>query len=584
MTDSTHAKIPVHLRKYIVTQSYERYTPEDQSLWRYILRQLKNHLTTFANPSYLSGLKKTGISIEQIPRIDSIDEHLEKLGWGAVPVSGFIPPAAFMEFQSLGILPIASDMRSLAHLQYTPAPDIVHEAAGHAPFLADPEYAAYLKHYGETARNSIISHEDLKQYDAIRRLSDLKEDPRSSRDQIQQAENHLNEVNASIKGVSEAALLSRMNWWTAEYGLIGDASKPLIFGAGLLSSVGESRSCLRPEVKKIPLSVDCVNYSYDITEPQPQLFVAKNFSQLRDVLEDLAKKMAYRLGGVIGLERAKTAATVNTVQLESGLQISGQLQGFQLDDRGQACYLQFSGPAQLAFEDQELSGQGTDRHPHGFSSPLGPVRGLDRELSRCTPDDLKSLGISLGQRGRLEFLSGVVVEGRLKNWTFIKGRPIVLTWSDVKASRGEQVLFDPSWGEYDMAVGQYVTSVFGGPADRARFGKTEDFAARRVPARTLSDEEQKRFRLFDDLRNLRQQRSAGSAQLQKRYDELLKEYLSFPDSEWLPGIELLELSHFLKLSEDSRAHLLKRLDPKLFADSILSQSVQDGLNLAKVEL
>src|SRR6185503_19941502 len=117
--------------------------------------------------SYLSGLKKTGLDVERIPRIDTIDEHLEKFGWGAVPVSGFIPPAAFMEFQAIGVLPIASDMRALDHLLYTPAPDIVHEAAGHAPILADPDYASYVLQYGDVARHAIVSKEDMAQYAAI---------------------------------------------------------------------------------------------------------------------------------------------------------------------------------------------------------------------------------------------------------------------------------------------------------------------------------------------------------------------------------------------------------------------------------
>src|SRR5262249_11541701 len=133
MTSFTRNKIPPHLNKYIVDQNYARYSAEDQAVWRYIMRQLKSFLGQFGHPSYLAGLEKTGIGVNQIPHIDQIDEHLEKFGWSAVPVSGFIPPAAFMEFQSLGILPIASDMRSLDHLLYTPAPDIVHEAAGHAP-------------------------------------------------------------------------------------------------------------------------------------------------------------------------------------------------------------------------------------------------------------------------------------------------------------------------------------------------------------------------------------------------------------------------------------------------------------------
>src|ERR1700678_2416775 len=115
------SRLPQHLRKYAVDQDYHRYTPEDQAVWRFIMRQLRDFLSVHAHECYLEGLEKTGIGADEIPRIEEIDQKLSRFGWGAVPVSGFIPPAAFMEFQSLGILPIASDIRSMDHLLYTPA-------------------------------------------------------------------------------------------------------------------------------------------------------------------------------------------------------------------------------------------------------------------------------------------------------------------------------------------------------------------------------------------------------------------------------------------------------------------------------
>ncbi|MCX7977845.1 MAG: aromatic amino acid hydroxylase, partial [Bdellovibrionaceae bacterium] len=236
--------LPSHLKKYVVEQNYDRYTPVNHAVWRFILRQLKNYLSVRAHEAYEEGLAATGIEIERIPRIENISEKISKFGWRALPVSGFIPPAAFMEMQSLGILPIASDMRTLEHLLYTPAPDIVHEAAGHAPMLAHPEYSDYLRRYSQVAKKAIISREDLDLYEAIRRLSDCKENPDSTPEDIAAAEKHLESTVRAMTHVSEAGLLSRMNWWTAEYGLIGDLKNPKIYGAGLLSSVGESQSCL----------------------------------------------------------------------------------------------------------------------------------------------------------------------------------------------------------------------------------------------------------------------------------------------------------------------------------------------------
>jgi phenylalanine-4-hydroxylase len=102
-------------------------------------------LSKVAHSSYLEGLK-TGIEVDntEYVRYESI---LTEIGWAAVAVDGFIPPNAFMEFQAYNVLVIASDIRQLEHIEYTPAPDIIHEGAGHAPIIANPEYAEYLRRF-----------------------------------------------------------------------------------------------------------------------------------------------------------------------------------------------------------------------------------------------------------------------------------------------------------------------------------------------------------------------------------------------------------------------------------------------------
>ena len=116
ISEQSSQGIPHQLQKYIVQQNYDKYTAENQSTWRYIMRQLKDFLSENAHSSYLKGLEETGITIDKIPHISDIDQKLQKLGWRAVPVSGFIPPAAFMEFQLNNVLPIASDIRTVDHM------------------------------------------------------------------------------------------------------------------------------------------------------------------------------------------------------------------------------------------------------------------------------------------------------------------------------------------------------------------------------------------------------------------------------------------------------------------------------------
>jgi phenylalanine-4-hydroxylase len=168
------AALPKHLLQFAVDQRYDEYTPVDHAVWRFIMRQNMFFLKEYAHKVYFQGLLETGISFDRIPRISEMNEILGRIGWGAVAVDGFIPPAAFMEFQAYKVLVIACDMRQIHHIEYTPAPDIVHEAAGHAPIIVDREYSDYLQRFGEVGARAMQSRKDFELYEAIRRLSILK--------------------------------------------------------------------------------------------------------------------------------------------------------------------------------------------------------------------------------------------------------------------------------------------------------------------------------------------------------------------------------------------------------------------------
>ncbi|WP_413582750.1 aromatic amino acid hydroxylase [Bdellovibrio sp. HCB288] len=572
--------LPPHLRKYVVEQNYEKYTPIDQSVWRYVLRQLRSFLSKNAHESYVEGLGKTGISVERIPRIEEISSKLKEFGWRALPVSGFIPPAAFMELQSLGVLPIASDMRSIDHLLYTPAPDIVHEAAGHAPILIQPEFAEYLRQYAQIAKKAILSKEDLDMYEAIRELSDLKEMPGASATDIKAAEAKLDNVSKNISHVSEAAELGRMNWWTAEYGLIGTLDNPKIFGAGLLSSVGESKWCLSQKVRKLPLTIECIKQSYDITEPQPQLFVTPDFKNLVKVLNDMADQMAFRLGGLAGLNKAIQAQSVNTAELSSGIQISGQIIEAITDASKKVAYLRLQGPSQLSFNDKQIQGHDKSYHLHGFGTPVGYLKDYpQKDPSSLTRSEWADIGVELGRQARLEFASGVLVTGTVKNMTVLEGKTIILSMTDAKAEYQGRVLFDPAWGVYDMALGATVTSVFGGAADREAYGETEDFVAKRVPAPNYKPEELKLHSQYGRLRDLREKNIQG-ADLEKSLSDLLANHDKEFPQDWLLRLEALEISKARLSNSPLLAKLEKDLQALAGKDETTKNLIQDGIALS----
>ncbi|MGB2398689.1 MAG: phenylalanine 4-monooxygenase, partial [Flavobacteriaceae bacterium] len=120
------SRLPDHLRQYIKPQTYDHYTAIDQSVWRYAMRKNIDFLSQHAHESYRRGLKITGISPYRIPDLYGMNRILKEIGWAAVAVDGFIPPRAFMEFQAYNVLVIASEIRQLEHIEYTPAPDIIH--------------------------------------------------------------------------------------------------------------------------------------------------------------------------------------------------------------------------------------------------------------------------------------------------------------------------------------------------------------------------------------------------------------------------------------------------------------------------
>jgi phenylalanine-4-hydroxylase len=568
--------IPEHLKRFTVEQKYDLYTAIDHASWRYIMRVSKAFFKDHAHPKYIDGLKKTGISTDRIPRIEEMDNCLRRFGWRAVAVSGFIPPAIFLEFQSLGILPIACDMRSLEHLAYTPAPDIVHEAAGHAPILADPEYAAYLRRYGRVARMAIFSDQDMGVYEAIRNLSEVKEDPKSTDQDIEKAQTQLDLAVTNVDYDSEATLISRMNWWTAEYGLVGTPQKPLIYGAGLLSSVGESHDCFKKEIKKIPLTLDCIETSYDITKPQPQLFVTPNFETLTVVLEEMANRLACRMGGVEGLKRAQAAKTVTSTELDSGLQISGILENFFTDKKGEPCFLKFKGPVQLSYKNTELSDHSAKYHKEGFSTPIGLIKGLGKSADELTAKDLEARGFKKNQKGTLEFESGITLTGIFQNHVSRNGGIIIYTFEDCTVTKEGQILFKPEWGTYDMACGIHITAVFGDAADRAAYiAATGGYKQTpRTMKSNLTEQNKELASLYAQVRKIRDEKGPLN-ELQKIHKTLQQKY----PQDWLLRLEILELVEVASTDKKFSQELRKELATLSKNSSPQESLINRGLEL-----
>ncbi|PQJ75305.1 aromatic amino acid hydroxylase [Polaribacter gangjinensis] len=532
-------KLPKHLHKFVVKQPYEEYTPQNQAVWRYVMRMNVDYLSKVAHKSYLPGLEKTGISIENIPQMEGMNRILKEIGWAAVSVDGFIPPNAFMEFQAYNVLVIASDMRTINHIEYTPAPDIIHEAAGHAPIISNPEYAEYLRRFGEIGSKAISSSKDYEMYEAIRLLSILKEDPNSTEDEISAAQEKVEFLQENMGELSEMAQIRNLHWWTVEYGLIGTLENPKIYGAGLLSSIGESAWCMQDTVKKVPYSIEAANVSFDITKPQPQLFVTPDFAYLSLVLDEFANTMALRTGGLKGIQKLIDSNNLGTIELTTGIQISGVFSRVIQDKNNKVAYFQTIGETALSNRDKELIGHGISHHKNGFGSPVGKLKGINLPIEDMSPRDLKAYGIYEGEFMTLEFESGVIVKGKAITGTRdLRGKILLITLDECTVTFKDEILFKPEWGIYDMAIGKEVISAYAGAADVTSFGDVGKVSTTKTHKITYSETEKRLFSLYEKVREMRN----SNVILEQRIKTIFEEVSTNFSKDWLLLLELYEMA------------------------------------------
>ncbi|WP_298498186.1 aromatic amino acid hydroxylase [uncultured Algibacter sp.] len=568
-------KLPKHLKQFIKPQNYEDYSAIDQAVWRYVMRKNVDFLSTVAHDSYLEGLKQTGISINNIPNMYGMNRILKNIGWAAVAVDGFIPPNAFMEFQAYNVLVIASDIRQLEHIEYTPAPDIIHEGAGHAPIIANPEYAEYLRRFGEIGCKAISSAKDYELYEAVRHLSIIKEAPNSLKEDIELAEKKVDNLQQNMGKPSEMALIRNLHWWTVEYGLIGTIENPKIYGAGLLSSIGESAWCMTNEVEKLPYTIEATYKNFDITKPQPQLYVTPDFAHLSLILEEFASTMALRKGGLSGLNKLIESKALGTIELSTGLQVSGVFNTV-IEHEGKPIYIQTKEKTALAYREKELVGHGTNTHLKGFGSPIGKLKGINLAIEDMSPRDLAAYNIYEDKMVNLMFEGGIQISGKIiTGKRNLQGKIILISFKNCTVIHNETVLFKPEWGIYDMAVGKEITSAFSGPADFNSF----DLITHKITSQTIHIEKsENRIALEALYQQIKDYREGTNKTISRT--KVLEQLIEKHPNDWLLPVEIYELAYLEnehELLEKISIHLntIKLNNPKF------GHLIDDGLKIVR---
>jgi phenylalanine-4-hydroxylase len=572
--NSITKRLPKYLHKYIIKQPYDDYTGQNQAVWRYVMRSNVDFLQHVSYGDFVGGLKKTGIAIDDIPRMEGMNRILKNIGWAAVAVDGFIPPSIFMGFQANNVLVISAEMRTIEHIEYTPAPDIIHESAGHAPIIADPEYATYLKRFGEIGCKAFSKPQDDKLFHAIRELSTIKENPNSSEKSIKESSELVESLQNNMGELSEMAKIRNLHWWTVEYGLIGNIENPKIYGAGLLSSIKESKECLNKSLSKLPYNVNVAEVNFDITTPQPQLFITPSFKFLSEVLEQFVDKMSFKIGGLKGIQNAIDSKKIGTVELSSGVQISGVFSNV-ISENDEPIYIQTSSPTALHINGVEIPNHGKNYHKDGFGSPVGYIVGSNKPLEKFLEHELNEIGIILNKDVNLNFIGRIKITGRLTNklWDG-NGNLIMLSFINCTVTHNKTILFQPDWGIYDMVLGKEIVSVFSGSVSYNSFEDDGVILSKKPLQIKYSGKQKLLHNLYKQVRIMRNKNDIKVDILQDIFLKIRNDF----SGEWLLVLEIYELLYKSNLSFEKE--LLKYLE-SLKENIQISNLISTGLKLIR---
>jgi phenylalanine-4-hydroxylase len=327
--------------------------------------------------------------------------------------------------------------------------------------------------------------------------------------------------------------------------------------------VGESYHCFDSKVKKIPLSLQCIETDYDITKPQPQLFYAESFEHLISVINEFSKSMSYKKGGLDALQVAAESKTVNTVAFDGDLSVSGILERVLLNRKDNSViFLKFSGPSQLSFKHKQIKGHGAKKHKMGYSTPIGKLQD-GRLLSELSGKDQKALGLVKNKKVKLVFESGIELQGKVTLVQKNKSKIQVITFSNCTIKYGKEFLYKPSFGSFDLICVDQVKSVFGGAADRSQYIKeTVGIKNKTRPQKSNSPGQSPVLnKIYAKIKKLRDLKLEKELDIHSLYQSL---NVKFPE-DWLSRLELLELieraenksSYLNQIKEDLLSDLSK---------------------------
>jgi phenylalanine-4-hydroxylase len=227
------------------------YTDEEQKVWQIVATKLEEIQAKRASRFYLDAKEKLGITTSRIPQLSEMNRRLKAFSnWRLAPIEGLVETRGFLSWLSYRTMLCTQYIRHTSRPEYTPEPDIVHEAIGHIPNFTNRGFADFSQFIGHGAR--IATDEQLEE-------------------------------------------LGRLYWFTVEYGLIEENGETKAFGAGLLSSFGELEHAFTDNVERRPFELEqVIKTDYSYSDMQPILYVIPSYEFLKETtrkyIESFAKK------------------------------------------------------------------------------------------------------------------------------------------------------------------------------------------------------------------------------------------------------------------------------------------------------
>lgn len=224
---------------WTIDQRWEHYTPAEHALWDRLFARQVSQLADRAHPAFLEGLQRLDLGGGGVPDFRRLSERLHAAtGWQVVAVPGLVPDDVFFRHLSERRFVAGNFIRTPEQIDYLEAPDVFHDVFGHVPLLADPVFADYMQAYGQGGLRSL-------DFGALKRLS-------------------------------------RLYWYTVEFGLIRAGDDLKLYGAGIVSSHGESVFALDdPSPHRIGFDLTRVMRTpYKIDDYQALYVVVDSFEQL----------------------------------------------------------------------------------------------------------------------------------------------------------------------------------------------------------------------------------------------------------------------------------------------------------------